>query len=1000
MRDKLRILAGIGPGEESKISLLLAQSVFLGIFIASFDISAYSLLLTTFDEKLMARGYIVSGLAGIILTSIFLRFRSKLHFSRLSIINLTIVTVATLFLWSVLKIYHEKWIIVLVFIMVGPLNILSLFGFWGQANKIFGDRKKLTSLADTGILAGMVLISLLISLLIFYNFRSPDLLLLSTGSTLIAVIMQGSIGKYDRSDKKEKNDEIVEKTSFLSAIKKDDFFKILGIYSALSVLTAFAVQYSFMSLTRKQYPVAEELAAFLGLFTACMMIVTEFIRRVVFPPFVRKFGIRSCLILSPVMIVFITLIAVVTGLLFGYSRSAEGYIVFFMLLVFNKLISKTIKESIEIPSFKVIYQSISNKVKTDIQSGITYSVNESGVFFSGILLSIFGFLSFMKIIHFSILLFIISIIWFSIAIQLTKRYNISLLKHREPDDRKTSSESNELSKLKNRFSGYLQFRSDYLNLISGDFKGFEANENFWYFKEICNNALLKKDMSLLPALKKISDKGSLPFEIKELSREIMSIIQKDSDAFVPDNQKALKILAGNRMPQTTEILKLLKVNSAESKRIAVNMIGKFRITDLIYFVCESVGFPGLTTDSYVVLRSFGASADDEMEKYFLNTSGNIRLSKTILRLLSESCSKKSVSFLFLRLWSNSRVLRESAARSLIICKFRPSETEKSRLENLITETINQITWNLSAQISLKKINKDELSYQINLENERLKSFLFNLLSVTYDPGFVREVTENIQGNDPEKINLAIEIMKLTMEETVREQLISFFIPVSEGSKFKRLSAFHPCETKDQRKLFVEILNRDYNLTGLFTKACVLRNIEMIEGSEMAESLTALLFSPEQLICEETANLISRTNPGLYYSVSERLPAPVKRKLDKIAEKNYNTKELLYEKMLFLAEFFQRSPDDSLLYLATELKYVKDLSGWDPGEEKYFRWNLQGNKLPKAQLLMDGESATLIRGTSEKQGDFYYLTIDSLLDYYYYFLDESSEVVRYLDQLSG
>jgi ATP:ADP antiporter, AAA family len=71
MMSRVLKLMGIVPGEESLISLLLTQSVFLGIFLGAYDISAHSFFLAIFDEKMMARGYILSGMAGIILTSIY-----------------------------------------------------------------------------------------------------------------------------------------------------------------------------------------------------------------------------------------------------------------------------------------------------------------------------------------------------------------------------------------------------------------------------------------------------------------------------------------------------------------------------------------------------------------------------------------------------------------------------------------------------------------------------------------------------------------------------------------------------------------------------------------------------------------------------------------------------------------------------------------------------------------------------------------------------------------
>src|ERR1035437_9045443 len=155
MRDKLLTLLGIESGEESK-SKLLTQSVFLG----AFDITAHSLLLSTFDEKMMARGYIVSGITGIILSSLYLRFQPKVQFRNFAIINLIVISSLTLFLWSVMIFSPAKWIIFIIFIMLGPLNILALLGFWGTADRLLTVRQgnKLSGHTDTGLIIGIIII--------------------------------------------------------------------------------------------------------------------------------------------------------------------------------------------------------------------------------------------------------------------------------------------------------------------------------------------------------------------------------------------------------------------------------------------------------------------------------------------------------------------------------------------------------------------------------------------------------------------------------------------------------------------------------------------------------------------------------------------------------------------------------------------------------------------------------------------------------------------------
>ncbi len=102
MTGRVLKLMGIVPGEESLISLLLAQSVLTGIFLGAFDISAHSLFLSVFDEKMMARAYVLSGMSGIILTLLYTWLQKKIKFRNFSVVSMAFITAMTLMLWILL----------------------------------------------------------------------------------------------------------------------------------------------------------------------------------------------------------------------------------------------------------------------------------------------------------------------------------------------------------------------------------------------------------------------------------------------------------------------------------------------------------------------------------------------------------------------------------------------------------------------------------------------------------------------------------------------------------------------------------------------------------------------------------------------------------------------------------------------------------------------------------------------------------------------------------
>ena len=459
MRDKLLSVLGIESGEESMVSMLLAQSVFLGIFFGAFDISAHSLFLSIFDEKMMAKGYVVSGIAGIVLTAIYTSLQSKMKFRGFAILNLSFVTSLSLLLWIALSLIPSKWIVFLVFIMLGPLNILAALGFWGTTGRLFTLRqgKRLFGLVDAGLVIGIIISCYTIPVLLAFKFPSHNILLISALAVMIATLAQIMIGtkfSFVAGKEEQKQRKAEKKRSVITAFRDDKYTRIMGIFVALSVVTAFFIQYSFMAVTRSQYPAEEDMARFLGIFTGSMMIFTLLIKLLVFSYLIRNYGLRTCLAISPVLLAVFTVIAIIIGMTMGYTPEATGgFLIFFLLLALGRLFSKALKDSIESPSFKVIYQTIDEKIRYSIQSGMDGTVNEIAALASGLILAGMGVLSFIKLIHFSWVLFILVVIWLFVAVKLYGEYRKSIRKALETGDENTTSETNtEALSLNKRFA--------------------------------------------------------------------------------------------------------------------------------------------------------------------------------------------------------------------------------------------------------------------------------------------------------------------------------------------------------------------------------------------------------------------------------------------------------------------------------------------------------------------------------------------------------------------
>ena len=1015
MKDRLFQLLGIEPEEGSLISMLLTQSIFLGIFFGAFDISAHSLFLSIFDEKMMARAYVVSGIAGILLTGLYTWFQARIIFKNFATANLVVLSFLTLLLWLALLLYPTKVVVFSVFVMLGPLNILAMLGFWGTTGRLFSLRqgKRLFGLVDAGLIIGVIISCYAIPLLLSLNFESHNILLISTLSIFFAAIVQLLIGRkftFIISD-----NEKAEKSEGISIFRENSYIRTMGIFIALSVMTAFFVQYSFMAVTREQYPLEDDMARFLGLFTGSMMIFTLLIKLLVFSYLIRNYGLRTCLALSPVLVAGFTVVAILIGMLMGYTpASTGGFIIFFLLLALSRLFSKSLKDSIESPSFKVIYQTVDEKIRFQVQSGIDGTINEISALSSGLLLAGLGALSFIKLIHFSWVLFIIICIWIIVSLRLYQEYRKSIRESLESASggQEEDNVSSGWSNIVNRPAGISLFRSEYYRLASGDFSAIARFKNRWFINQIIDFSEISQDACLLPVLKKISEDTSVDEGIRQRGAEVIDqinetkgdprLLKKKVAGVITDDKiiKARMTLAGTRLPQTTEILRLLRDSNLESKRNALYMIGKFRMTDMIPEVCNCFNIPGLENDVSAVIESFGSEANEALFRLFMGSSGNNSVSRSVIRLLGKNSSKETNEFMYARLWSNSRQIKEMAARKLVECGYRADPEEKDKLNQMISDILGMITWNISARVCLSRKNESLMLGVIEKETAKWNDFLFDLLSIAYDPGSIDKIQSNLESGTVGSINYALEMVDIVIDDAIKQKLVSFIDAVPDDEKLKNLHQFFPGEVPDYESLIEDILNRDYNLVNIWTKACALRAAGSINRDTFIESVVALLFSPEKLLQEEAARLIGMSGTGLFSGIKARLNKSVRTDIELIVSGKVNPQELLFEKVLFLSNLLEDVGEEELIELAGQMVYCKEFDQlrFDPSLD-YLLWNT-GSEYSEIRtfLIPDDnpvEKSDLLTGDSDTY--FYVLPLSGLEEFGKSFPEITLKIYTYLDK---
>jgi hypothetical protein len=584
-------------------------------------------------------------------------------------------------------------------------------------------------------------------------------------------------------------------------------------------------------------------------------------------------------------------------------------------------------------------------------------------------------------------------------------FNIPVQKMKELPD------LTEWGNLKNKFSGKTLFRSKLYYLETGDLSVLDIINNKWFFEELFAFASDTKDINLLPALKKIAGSERFDESMRQQASEIEEIIEdrfnKKKDLQVNtvetnENDKAENartILAGTRYPQTTEILRLLRDKSPEIKRLALFLIGKFKMKDMTQELCLCLNIHELEDDAFSILQSFEHATGKELDRCYLTTAGNLPVNKAVLRLVAKTHPAKDVSFLVERLWSNSRQIRELVLKALINLKYNINEEDKERLKKNIIETFGTLSWIISALVCLQSNNNAPLFAVMEKEYFRWKDYLLDLLVLTYDRTIPGEGKDKTGGKD----NLSKSIQKLAGIIYTNKAKLESGDSSDKGNydkKLKKLQHYFSCEVPGYKSLLEDIINCDYNLLSVWTKACTIRNIDKIGDEDLGESVVALLFSPEELLREEAARLVGRSDRELYKTVSERIPEINRKKLDRIISGEVNDKELVFEKVRFLSSCFIEVNEDKLLFLAEKMAFAtNDQRGLYSQPYDSILWSFSSEKSdPEVFVNLDksNDLSGVIKDIRTACYFGYVLQLNSVLDFNFQYPESSFGIFKYID----
>jgi len=878
-RKKILDAFNIEQSELRNVILLLIHSLFLGIFYGGLDISAHTLFLKMFPEAFIAKAYTFSGVAGIIFTFIYSKSQQKFSFRFLSIFSLVVLSGITIGLWECFNIWGvHKYLVFAVFILLGPLNIVAIVNFWAVVGRLFSLRqgKRLFGLIGAGQIFGTILISYFIPLIsvLKLNIKTEDLILFAGISLFFAAFAQGILTRYEKlevSDHLEKESKV--KNKFIKLLKKDKYIQVMIAYVVLSMIILFFIAFTFLAAAQQQYPEEQDMKSFLGIFSGTMMIFGFLLKTLVYSKIMKTYGLRVALLVLPIILLLLSVIIIIV-----FNSTQSTFIIIFLLLSMNRLFSMSIRDAIEIPAFKTLYQSLPPSIRFDVQSKIDGTTNELSALAAGLILTVLGL--FFTLISYIYTLIFLLVLWILTGLKLYKEYKVSL------QNTLASFESEKIKNetiSKNRLTNFTNSKFKFLVNTNPQRYKQELVKSLKYMKEeeLVKNIdyiLSKEIFFAIPYLEKLKSDGmsseahiqlqesiyKLKVKIPKIDStgELLNLIKTGQKKEIITICRFLRYKSDNLFLPI--VLLLLRDLNPEIKSQAIITAAYFPKEEIIRFLVEE-----LQNDSYRSLARNSLKIIGEKACNALIVSFNKNIDKPeeleeIISLLYEIKPTQITPFLIANFNFYHRKISKWIIRLLIEMDVILPEEKFREFQQAVEKKAQLYAWNFEALQKAKQENMpDFLVATLTKELSDAFDEFFDLLALRYDKNSIFQIKKNILSQNSEEIGYAIELLDLFIDEELKPIIFPLLDDIAPEEKTFILSEFFTISVMDN-PLLVSILGRGANYLSKWTILCTLMTVLETKNTEISiNAISAHAYNPNKTLRNAAILVLKRNFPDSY-----------------------------------------------------------------------------------------------------------------------------------------
>jgi Cyclic nucleotide-binding domain len=929
----------VRPEERTRALLLLGFGFFMGVFLATFQLTSETQLITQAgaDENsanLIRQGLFAAALLGVVSTGLFAFFQNRISFGVFSIANLTFIFLVVVTFYVLFRVLPQEYIKTLSFIQfafLGPVVAVFLLGFWGIFGRLFDLRqsKRIIGGIDTGQLLAAILtfftIGLGASVAETYN-----LLLVSAISVIGAMVFLIIIVNKFKLGEVKAGYEQSRHVTFKEMIGSR-YVVLLGLFISFSIFAYLLVENSYLSALSEQYPVTEEasLRQFLGWFSGSILILSFVFQTFFNDRVIAEYGLRVSLTILPVILGVIALLVIFVGSVTGQTAVTTAYFTFFLFVALAKLFITFLRDALESPAFKLYFMTLDNKIRFDIQAKIEGVVVEFAKVIAGGAIILLGLLSFFEIIHYYYILLFIVAGWIYLAGKLYAEYRNRIRAKLESQDIALEEMdivqdaliANIQHNLQSEKPATAVFSFKLLEKINPVYVAPSINTLMKHDSEIVRDfaqhtmnvvrGVSVSDRYIISAASEEAKKGRILLtdqEIRsllqtgEVSKKRLAKLCRSEDA--QDRQYGAELIGNMESEDSLSFMLELLHDIDKNVRIAAITSAKKRhnleiLNGLVYNL-KSAAYSNLAKSTLYVI---GRKALPVLDNAFYKGGQDAQVMLRIVQIMGRIGGRLAMEMLWNKIDYPDKIISSQVLDSLSQTGFKATLGQITRIKYAIESNISDIAWNIAAYLEIPdNKNTKQLRVALKEENDHDIRYIYTLLSMLYDAKSIYLVKQNLESGTSEGITYAIELLDVLLAEDLKQKIIPILDDISDTEKVKKLQIFYPRAKLSTKIALKFLINRDFTQSNRWTKACSLYQIGRLKIAEFKYDLIANLFNPDMMVKQMAAWGLHNIDHEYYLENVARLDKDTKAGLDSLIlnrREDFLQGDLIFEKVRFL-----------------------------------------------------------------------------------------------------